>query len=248
MIRKEQFRIKGPDIFPNYALKPISLAQYFLEAFAYKCTDLGLAAYELQKDNQSWVMTDFKINLLHKLPKWREFVDVKLWTRAVKGLRLFEDFEVRYQDQLIAQGSSGWLIINEATRRPMPIASVAEQFQTTAVEDFPLQDFSKLKMAESRLNAMTFVVRSWDLDFNYHLNSMRYLEIAIETIPISLRNNKLLKSLQVRYHKEVKLGESLISEVGEAQANRFTHRLQNTTTQALCCSLVTEWGSIEEER
>lgn len=240
-MRTEQFRIKGPDILPNYLLDPVSIAQFFQEAFAYQCADLGLAAYDLQKNERSWVLMDLKMEFLAPLPRWRELLELKLWTRAVQGLRLFEDFQAVYQGEVIAQGTSGWLIINEATRRPMPIETVSKAFQVDDMAVFADFKFRKRKFPTTISNQLNYTIHAADIDFNHHLNSIRYIDLALEAVPLTFRDSHVLKGFEVRYHKEAYLRDELLIEVAAQDDACFLHQLVDARTRELKCTLLTAW-------
>ena len=242
MIRYEQFRIKGPDIQPNYLLKPVALAQFFLEAFAYQCADLGLAAYDLQESHRSWVMTDFRIDFLTALPRWRELVDIKLWVREIKGLRLFVDFRAFYQEKEIAQGSSGWLIINELNRKPCRMDDIAQKFTVDEEEVFTSFRFTKMKPKDGIKKVNTSIVRASDLDFNQHMNSMRYLDLALESIPTKCIEGKRLESIQAKFLKEAYLGESIdIQLLMDDETNHHSISKDIDGRSQAICTMISVW-------
>jgi acyl-ACP thioesterase len=84
-------------------------------------------------------------------------------------------------------------------------------------------------------------VRSYDLDFNLHLNSVRYIAGAIETIPYDFRTNHELSAVDAAFVHEAFLGDPIRSECAQ-QDDRFVHRFVNMEDETELFQMVSEWS------
>lgn len=74
--------------------------------------------------------------------------------------------------------------------------------------------------------AKDFVVNYYDLDFNEHLNNVQYLKWMLEALPSDYLTSHDIKSLNILYRSECRLGDKVVSEVQQLEENVFLHRLR----------------------
>ena len=83
-------------------------------------------------------------------------------------------------------------------------------------------------------------VRFDELDFNMHLNNVRYIPRALEAIDKDYRICHMLKSYRIRFEHEAFYGdeiESILTRRGDA----FTHLLRRRRDGAVLCAMETLW-------
>ena len=133
------YQVRGFEIGQDYRLKPYLLPSYFQNTMGCHFADAGLAAYDLQKEGRTWVLSDMKIDFLDQMPHWREEVLVETWNSKLKGFRVYREFTISSTDKnkLIARGTSVWLPIDESTRRPVKIDEYADRLPIHSEEHFP---------------------------------------------------------------------------------------------------------------
>lgn len=232
MTYKESYKIRGHEIDEHYLFDPLFIIHYFHDCYANYCTDMGLAAFDLQKEGKTWIMTEIKCDILRELPRWREIIDVETWTYKISGLRTEQNFRMFHREMPLAKGISRWVVIDERSRKPLIHKESREKMKCISEELYENYKFKKIPLPQTFTYESSSVVKREDLDFNLHLNSIQYIEKAIETIPEMDRKNKELVSIHAKYRKEIPAGEKLKSFAEIENQNAF-HVLKNEENQEL---------------
>lgn len=237
---QNEYTIRGTEIDFNYRLKPYHMASYFQENFARFCADNQLAAYQLENRQITWVLADMQIELIRQIPFWRKQITVTSWHRQAKGLRLTHEYQAFCEGTEIARGTSTWLILHTQTRKPLPLAELDVAFHIHP--NPPFGEFPRLHLENypQQIAQAQQQVKSYDIDFNHHLNSVRYIAGAIETIPFAYREHSRCASIKVRYLQEVHLDEVLHGKTYQA-GHCFYHRIEHRGL--LVCEINTQWES-----
>jgi len=242
MIRTEQYTVHGSEIDHTYHLKPYLVASLFQDAFARYSADLGFAAYDLQHHDRTWILSDMHMEFDGMTPFWREPYTIKTWVRKNQKVRMYVDFEaVNSLGKIFSRGSSCWLVLDENTREVVDAAEILNNFPVSDTEAIPDFRFILLQPEGELVNTEEQEVRTYDIDFNGHLNSVRYIAGGLEAIPRDIRLIHKLKSVTVRYIKEVYLGDVVRCEVRRVEHSSIIWiQLYNGMDEEVC-RFKTDW-------
>jgi acyl-CoA thioesterase FadM len=258
------YQVRGFEIGQDYRLKPYLLPSYFQNTMGCHFADAKLAAYDLQKDGRTWVLSDMKIEFLDQMPYWREEVLVETWNSKLKGFRVYREFTISSTSddkKLIARGTSVWLPIDETTKRPVKIDEYADRLPLHPEENFPNYKSDKLVIpddlafpkadpsglpqdysSDQRTWSLQQRVRSYDIDFNGHVSNIRYIGAAIESIPYELRKTLTPRGFEIKYIKEAlykDLGEALCFAIDGTK--KMGHLVRIAETGEELCQMVSYW-------
>lgn len=220
------YLVRGSDIDVQYCLTPLALMGYLHDCAARECDDTEMAAFHLHRQGQSWIMSEMRVDLLaSRLPRWRSEVRVLTWSQDISGIRFRREFEVWLQDELLAVASTFWSVIDEQTRRPLPAEHLPlHRFRYLSERVFPdLPRMPRLPALAQPLHQARFQVRMPDVDFNMHLNSLRYVQEALlaQPQPEGLR----LGGLHIKYQQECYLHEHVLVGVAPEAEGHYLHQL-----------------------
>lgn len=236
------YTVRGCDMDPEYRLRKDILISYMFDCSSRECQEVGMATFDLQQERRTWVLTDLRIDYLtDKMPYWRGEVKIETWSRPVKGLRWFRDFEAYYNGVLIARATTCWSIIDEDTRRPVYLELPSVKFVQLPELVFPDYKPAKLQPIERTDFSSKFKVRAFDIDFNMHLTSMRYIEEALEAVPLEQTTGKSLERIEIKYMRECYLHDEITVSV-EKQAEGFAHQLYSLDKESEVSRMVTVWN------
>lgn len=243
MYYQDTYIVRSSEIDTEYRLKPYHIGSYFQDTLACIFAKEGIAAFDLQKENRTWMLTNLRMDFLSIMPWWREKVDVKIWLRKIKGLKLFIDYIAKNQDnQIVSKGTSSWIIMDQSSKRPIKITHYISEESCEPLEAIPSFEFSIIQPIEGREYKLSQTIRSYDLDFNQHLNNIRYLAGAIETIPLEYRNSHNITSIDIKFQKEVYYKDLILSFVIAHEDNQnFFHKLIRKNDNEEICILRTKW-------
>ena len=242
----KEYEVNGFDLDTRYRLKKHLMAAYFQNTMACEFADLKLAAYDLQEEGRTWVLTEMGVDYGGVMPRWREKFIVHSWTRKVSGFRVYRDFYAENSGgELLARGTAAMLVLNEETRRPEKLGHIAEILQPLAEEVYPeyTSRIEKPEMVGEKYR-LSGSVRSFDIDFNNHLNNIRYIAAAIEPLPYDYRESHSLSSFIIKYSEEAYLHDSLIAECF-GEKNEFYHTIRREEGESSLCSMVSRWRAAE---
>ncbi len=120
------------------------------------------------------------------------------------------DFVAFDDEGKIAEVSSEWLIINMENRRPVFINDFVPRLEEICITEGALPKFKHIRQSKNTANEQfeRSVLYS-DIDINRHLYSMRYLQMALDTIDIDYFRKYRITDIDVNFIAEVLWGENV---------------------------------------
>ena len=171
----------------------------------------ALAGEDVRTAETVWILTAYKVDI-KKRPEYGEYVTVRTWSRSIRGLLAFREFEViNGEGELLASALSEWAHINKSDKRPARVTTELE----AAYESEP----ERTNFAGARLRAPREVAeysafcdftvsRNW-IDVNRHMNNVYYSELAELAMPEGTADSLSDLGFEIYYRKEIKCGESV---------------------------------------
>lgn len=242
------YGVRSSEMNPDYSLKEYFLGMYYQECFAEFCAERGVAAYDVARAGLTWLTSASRVDFTSPLmPLWRQRVRMEVWLSRTTGVKMFSDWRAYSEDTEIARGRSVQLVADLKTHRPVRAASVAERlgtdpdsvFDETAVGHFAIPSDAQ-NSPQTSAGSTVQKVRFDDLDFNLHLNNVRYIPRALESVDIAYRHTHRLASYEVKYERETKFGDSVASSCLQT-ADTFYHTLARESDNAVLCRVKTSW-------
>lgn len=242
MKKKNIYTVRCFEMDADYLLKPYHIAAYFQDATDRDFEDYGIASFQLKEKDCSWIVSDLRIDYTGKMPRWRTNVNFYIWNRKSTDVRILKDFIAFDEDENeIARGTSSWVIINEKSRKPERVSKFTDDLNVHDEEAFPDYAFSKIIFPEcDDYYLLNHTVRSYDVDFNNHLNNVRYIAGALETIPVEERTLKRLKSIRIKYINEAYYNQKLVSKCVKHNGS-YLHCLKVDGQEEKLCKMISEW-------
>ncbi|MDF2503686.1 MULTISPECIES: acyl-ACP thioesterase domain-containing protein [Clostridium] len=186
-----------------------SFINYFEDLALNHSESLDMGINYLLKNNIAWVVYkwDIKIN---KYAMLGEILRVRTWAHSVRRFYAYRKYEIiNSLGEVIATANSLWFMININRRRPCKIKQeIWEKFGLTEEDNAPIE-FEKLREPTNITEEKTFYVRYSDIDTNKHVNNVKYVSWALETVSEEILNDYKLKQLKIDYDKETAYGEAI---------------------------------------
>ncbi|MCR4825110.1 MAG: hypothetical protein K5849_07135, partial [Bacteroidales bacterium] len=89
------YQITAAQIDGNYRLTTDGLLTFHENTVARYFTTLGAAAFDLQKEDKTWVISEINLSLPEPPVMWSEDVEVTVWVSEMSALRVWIDFTAR---------------------------------------------------------------------------------------------------------------------------------------------------------
>jgi len=156
----------------------------------------------------AFVFTNWQA-VVRRYPRWNEEITVKTWPTSFKGFVAERSFEVFDSNgESIAKSHSGWVYMDlnrrKPARAPLDVLNGFGDFMPPALErNFRLPERSGFAEAGSRAIEVT----RRDLDANRHVNSVAYLDWAMDSLTAhGLCRAGRVVEMKTTYRKECSLG------------------------------------------
>jgi acyl-ACP thioesterase len=156
--------------------------------------------------------------------RWPTFwnrVKVTTWPSEMGRLLSRREFVlVDEEDNLLLTATTLWAFMDTArrkvTRIPPEVANVYQVFEDRAL-------FGPFRGPAAVVNpgwTARFPIRRWQIDFNGHVNNLRYLDWMLETVPDEIWKDYQVRDLNIRYQKEAGPGVSVLARSGELDSGQ----------------------------
>ena len=197
----KQYTVNIYDVDANYNCKYSSLMNYLWDVVVSQSDALGETDHGLI-NNCVWVLLKYDLNIL-EYPKFRDTITVETDIVGIKKLYGYRSFVIRNSEgTIIVSGISTAILLDLVQRRPVKMSP--EQCKIYGIEKeleqaLPLDDFIKF---EDPKYLKDYFIRHSDIDVNKHVNNVKYIEMAVDTLPRDLLNIYQISAIKVLFKKE----------------------------------------------
>lgn len=186
-----------------------SVCDWLQETAGNHALQLNFDISRLNEKKLTWVLHRLHVQIDH-YPQWRDEIKIKTWPSSGDSLRAYRDFLILNSNgEEIGRSLSYWLMLNMETRRPV---RMPQEVLNMAPEDIEhVLDIRKDRITFNKEPDSTsnYKVRRSDLDINRHLNNVKYVEWALESLPEDQR----VSEIDIEFRSECRLGDQIRSEI-----------------------------------
>jgi acyl-ACP thioesterase len=174
-------------------------------------------------------------------PRWGESVLLKTWPRPPKSIFALRDFELFNTGGVrMLGGSSAWLVLDTATRRPQRLERVVGGIRPLPDRMALGEDPAKVPVDGTGPATLSTAVHYSDLDVNSHVNSARYIRWLLDSYPLDFHRAHSLRRLEINYVGETLGGETVSIHSQPTGPLCFSHVLTKTGQVEVCRARL-EW-------
>lgn len=210
----------------------VAVVNYILQAAGEDADKNGFGVRDLNRDDCSWALTRIAIEFSRKLEQY-ENIEIATWVNEVSRIMTTRNMEVTVRDgEPVAGVVSQWAIIDLAKRTAVDLREHIEY--EGKLFDAPCPIAKPVRVAHVNAGETTEhkVVYS-DIDFNCHMNSVKYLELMLDMLPLDYIENRLLHRMDINFLHEARYGEVLTVGFEEA-GDRSLFEIKNGEELPLC--------------
>lgn len=199
------------DVGPDQKLSQIGLLRLLQEAAAIASDHVGYGLKDIPTTGVHWILTGWRLEMTRR-PAWRAALRVETWPRTMNGFFSDRDFLVWHDGEVIAKGTSRWVLVDIQTGHSTRVtdavrAAYAEQMderELFAGQSIP----SSGRTPPDTPAGFETVVGRRDIDTNFHVNNLHYLDYAIEALPEEVYQN-LPGTVEISFRRQILLGTSI---------------------------------------
>ncbi|NOX89290.1 MAG: hypothetical protein GXO77_09700 [Calditrichaeota bacterium] len=244
----EEFKVRAYEAGPDGRASVQTIFDYLQESASNHAAALKVAKTDLDRLGMTWVVSRVHIRM-EKYPFWNEIVRVETWPSQKDTLFALRDFVILDQKgNQIGVATTSWMLIDFKIRKPVRLPSFLDEMVNTDRGRALNDPFDRLPEPEKIEHEVGFKVRLSDLDMNRHVNSVNYIDWALEAVPAEVWNKFSIKEIEVNYRAESFYGDRVLSQaqvIEEGEGMIVRHRLQREKDGRELCRIVSRWRPVQ---
>lgn len=193
----------------------------------------GFGIDALANNNFGWVLSRMGIELDYLPEEYSEFT-IHTWISDYNRLASTRNFTLTDNDgREFGRAATQWCMIDYETRMPVDMNTMAKAHEGNMVDaPSPCERPRRLGAIQSEPVAEHRVAYS-DIDFNRHMNTMRYIDLSFDSLPIEVPEQLNALRLDLNFVKEARYGDELLLKA-EQKENVHLFELSNKAGDAMC--------------
>ena len=226
-----------------------SIIDFICDVGTQQSESVGGGMEYCTNNNCAWVFYKYDIKM-YRYPRFGEIISLSTTPVGFKKFYGLRKYVIRDdKNEIIGEALALFFLINIEKRRPMRIQK--EQYDFYGVDGDVDYDISmdKLERVEEEQYSKQFDIRYSDIDSNKHVNNVKYVEWAMEAVPIEVINDYQLTRIKVTFEKETTYGERVSSSATVKQVNENSlksyHTISNSDGTELTL-LEADWVRLED--
>lgn len=188
-----------------------SIINFICDVGTQQSESIGGGMEYCTNNNCAWVFYKYDIKM-NRYPKFGETISLTTTAVGFKKFYGLRKYVIKdEQDEVIGEALALFFLIDIEKRRPMRIQK--EQYDFYGVDGDVDYDISmdKLERIEEEQYHEQFNIRYSDIDSNMHVNNVKYVEWAMEAVPLDVIKDYKLVRIKVTFEKETTYGEKVSS-------------------------------------
>lgn len=193
----------------------------------------GFGIDALAEKNYGWVLSRMCLEL-DRLPEQYEEFTLHTWIGGYNRLISTRNFTLTDNEgREFGRAVSHWCMLDFDTRLPLDMNTLAKVHDGTIVDaPSPCDGPKKVAIVTNEPIAKRKVAYS-DIDFNRHMNTMRYIDFAFDSLPIEVPEKLQSLRMDLNFMKEALYGDTLALAREDNNA-QYNFEFRNGTGEALC--------------
>lgn len=186
-----------------------SLGNYILNTAGIDAQGKGFGVDALAPQNLTWVLSKLVLEIDSRPEQFADF-NVTTWIGQNSRLVSTRNFTLSDSEgKVFCRALSQWCMLDFVRRVPVSLETIADMYNPyVCLEPSPCEVPLRLRAIEPDVVNEHKVVYS-DIDFNSHMNTMRYIGLMVDMIDIELiKSNRPLR-IDVHFMNECLYGQLL---------------------------------------
>ena len=239
----KKFELRYSEMDKSGDTSPTTILTLLEETAAEHCYAIDHSLYDLKKQDIGWVLLSGIIQM-DRYPTYKEKIIIRTWMSSysfIKGIR--ENIIYDEQDNIIGRAKGLWVFFDIKRRRPVQIFNdIKEKWSYCNEESIKHNMAINIEVNESESYVKKYDVNRFEIDMYKHLNNIRYLQWAIDSIDEDIIDNCCLSSIEGRFVAEVKYDDTIMSLTKkDINDNSFVHAIINQESKKICAIAKTVW-------
>lgn len=203
------FRVEPQEVDFSLRITLVALGGNILNIAGIDAHTKGFGVDALNKDNFSWVLSRIAFEFDYRPEEYVKY-EIATWISDYGRMLSTRNFELTDQTGVcFGRVVSQWCMLDLSKRTAVDLRAVAESHNDAIVEcPSPAEKPRKVPAPDAE-PVLTHKVAYSDIDFNRHVNTMRYIEMMLDMLPLELLTSGDPVRLDIHFLKECRYGQTL---------------------------------------
>ena len=199
---RKSFIVSNNDVDNKFELKIPAIFRFFQDVALLATEEAKVDSISLSKKNIDWVITRMSVDI-KRLPKCNEEIFVHTYPGKDMAMLYPRYFFITDQNnEIIIRASSIWALIDNNTRKVIVDRDVISKLPPEKHDDeLPLP--GKISEPEESRFIENRAIHYSDLDFNAHMNNVRYVELLMDVHSLEFYQKNRPSFILLNYMKEI---------------------------------------------
>lgn len=214
---KQSFYLSAGECNPQGEMPLTLLVTRIIEVATNHANSWGVGYSRLIQDDQGWVLSRVTIEM-KRYPRVDEWYSLTTWIEDYNRHFSQRNMEISDGDgNVIGYARTIWVVINLSTRESVDISKLSYISNNVTSHPCPIEPQSRLRPFEpTRTEAYQF--QYTDIDFNGHVNTVRYIEHLMNQFPMQHYNNNFISRMEIAFVKEAYYNDQAVILIDESDA------------------------------
>ena len=245
-IWQDVYPVRSYDVDARGRLSIIAICNFLQDAAGCHAHALGVSIDQLHPLHLTWILVRMRLELVDDLA-WQDRMIIQTWPSHQERL-------ISQRDFLLSDGGgrevgrcvTSWVVMDLQRWRPQRLSALPQPLpmpdRPRALATLP----AKLEAPAGFTHEQTFQVGDRDLDRNGHVNNVRYVEWALETVPAQVLNTGRLAALDINFTGEAFHAENILaaSQPSDSAQPIFQHVIRRRETGDNLAIAKTAWQAL----
>ena len=240
-----KYNIRYDEVDMDDTLKPVALLNFLQDVASLNANERDFGSDYVFSHGLAWFVLKYRVEIYDYDKNIKE-LEVQTCSRGAAKLFAYRDFDVIQGDKLIARATSQWGLVDFDSKKMLSPLEIFKNIPNFEKREDDLK-YDKIPDVLKPEKSCEFQVKYDDLDVNKHVNNVRYLHWALETLDFDFRKTHEVNTIDIYYKKEISFGSRVVSEMefGENQTCSI-HRIKNAETDETLCAIKIGWEKLRD--
>lgn len=235
-ITSYNYHIEPQDVDFTLRASVASLINYMLNVAGTDAHNKGFGVEVLQDNSYTWVLLRFSIEIATR-PAQYDNITIDTWINDFNRLSSTRNFRMQRDNTTIASGVSQWCVLNMETRQSVDMSMMKDAHDKFIVsEPSPIAPPARLRAIEASTTISRPVVYS-DIDFNRHVNTLRYVDMIFDTLPLDIIEKSEALRMDINFLAEARYGE-IISIGSVCDGGKWQFEISSDSGKTICRAMI----------
>lgn len=201
----EKYFTNNHDLDFNGIVRTSVLMRCMQECANGQCRHFGPSNEALRDEGKAFLLSRFSAGFYETVYPY-DSLTIESWGVESKGFSFYRCYRILREDEVVAEATSVWALVDIASRRPIRVSEYQPGF--TYDEMLSLEMPSRIVFPQNTPPRLVkeHVISYGETDQNMHMNNTRYVDMLCDCLPMA---NKRVLRLSINFMNEAKYGDTV---------------------------------------